>query len=275
MNGKFLLFMKNKIWYILLLILSSIYIFLNRNVIYQMKEINATNLIFIFWLALLLLPLFSEMEFFGIKLKRELEKTKAEVKDEIKDLHLQLTDLRISNSNANTFNFSNGFLPTKHELKELVKEYISSSDKEVERDTEHYMKLKNEVDFNITDESIYLFKVRLMLEKTLSDLCEKTNYKGHKSMYEMIRHLIRCELINKKTADLLSQIIKISNRGVHGEIVSNDYIKFIDRILPELQKQLSEAGSQLHYCICPKCKYSGYSRYENVCPNCGFTSDDF
>lgn len=28
------------------------------------------------------------------------------------------------------------------------------------------------------------------------------------------------------------------------------------------------------HCDCPRCKYSGTSKYDNVCPICGFTSDD-
>ncbi len=242
-----------------------------------MKEINAVNLIFILWLALLILPLFSEMEFFGIKLKRELEKTKTEVKESINELHLQLMDLKISNSNANTINFGNGFLPSEQKLKELVNEFISnsSSTDETQKDNKQDTKVQNSINFDISEESTYLFKVRLLLEKSLTELCEKINFNNHKSMYEMTKHLVRCELINEKTADLLHQIIKIANRGVHGEIVSTEYIEFINRVLPEIQKQLSEANSHLHYCVCPKCKYSGYSRYENVCPNCGFTTDDF
>lgn len=281
---KIVSYLKRKWWYLGLLILSTIYVLYYKYDIYQLKELNAMNLIFILWIVLLFLPLFSEMEFFGIKLKKEVEKAKTEVKENLNDLRMQIMDLKISNSNANTINFGNDFLPSEQKLKKLIEEFITNSSITADNlgevsstpkiDITTDAKVSSNIDSEIAEESTYLFKVRLMLEKTLTDLCDKTGYNGPKLMHEMVRYLTRCEVINGKTVDLINQIIKITNRGVHGEIVSNEYIDFIKQVLPELQKQLNEANNRLHYCICPRCKYSGYSRFENVCPKCGFTSDD-
>ena len=90
----------------------------------------------------------------------------------------------------------------------------------------------------------------------------------------MIRLLNRAEVINGMTCDLIGQVIKITNRGVHGEIVSAEYVTFVEETYPEIMRQLKAASSRLVYITCPKCKYSGYSIYENVCPNCGYTHDD-
>lgn len=277
-------FFKQRWWYIVLLVSSTIYILHNRNNIKQLKEFNATNLIFILWLVLLLLPLFSEMEFFGIKLKKEVEKAKDEIKENISDIRLQIMELKVSNSNANTINFGNEFLPTEQKLKDLGKEFLKNSSTSIENSSEVKSTLKfdistvsedvSNINFDIAEESIYLFKIRLFLEKTLTDLCEKTGYNEHKSTSGMLKHLNRCEIINGKTAELINQIVKIANRGVHGEIISNEYINFINQVLPELLKQLKEVNSKLYYYVCPRCKSAGYSRFENICPSCGFTSDD-
>ena len=277
-------YLKQKWWYLVLLILSTLYVFYYKYDIYQLKELNTVNLIFIIWVVLLLLPLFSEMEIFGIKLKKEVIKAKAEVKENLNDIRMQIMDLKISNSNTNTINVRNGFLPTEQKLKELIEEFKTNSNSNDDNSGEVSStpktgiksddKVPTKFDLEIAEESIYLFKVRVMLEKSLTDLCEKTDYNGRKSMYEMIRHLNRYELINGKTVELINQITKIANRGVHGEIVSKEYIDFIKQVFPELQKQLYEANRQLHYCVCPRCKYSGYSLFENVCPKCGFTSED-
>lgn len=275
--------LKNNMWYLILLALSTTYVLYYKHDIYQLEKLNAKNLIFIVWIVLLLFPLFSEMDIFGIKIKKEIDKAKAEVKENLNDIRMQITELKITNSNANTINFGGGFLPDEHKLNKMIKEYIVESNTKPGNygetitisNIEESKGVTSEIDFEVTEESIYLFKVRLMLEKMLADLCEKTNYNSNKSTHEMVKHLYRCELLNFKTVDLINQIIKIANRGVHGEIVSNEYIDFIKKVLPELQKQLNEANEQLHYCNCPRCKYSGYSRFENVCPKCGFTSDEF
>lgn len=261
-------FLKKKWWYLILLIASSIYVWVYRHEIYQLKEFNAMNLVFILWLVLLLLPLFSELEFFGVKLKKEVEKAKSEVKENLNDLRLQLMDLKISNSIANTIQIGSAPLASEKELGELKKmlDEMRSESKESGKEVK-------DVDFGVSEQSTYLFKARLGLEKVLSELCEKTDYSGNKNMRQMLRHLNMCELINGATADLISQVIQIANRGVHGEIVSKEYIDFVQQALPEVHQLLEEANSRLHHCICPRCKYSGYSRFENVCPNCGYTHD--
>lgn len=78
--------LKKNVWYLFLLLISSIYIFINRNDIYQLTKLNVHNLIFILWLVLLILPLFSEIEIGSVKLKKELEKTRTEVKESIQEL---------------------------------------------------------------------------------------------------------------------------------------------------------------------------------------------
>lgn len=72
--------LKKRGWHIFLLIISSAYVYIYRYDIYQMTELNAQNLIFILWLILLGLPLFSEIEIGSIKLKKEIEQTRTELK---------------------------------------------------------------------------------------------------------------------------------------------------------------------------------------------------
>lgn len=64
-----------------------------QNDIYQLTELNTHNLVFLLWLVLLALPLFSEIEIGSVKLKKEVEKTRAEVKEAIGELKLQILDI--------------------------------------------------------------------------------------------------------------------------------------------------------------------------------------
>lgn len=66
--------------------LNSTQVWCYRFDIYELKELNARNLIFILWLILLLLPLFSEMEFLGVKIKKEVQKETEEVKGLLQNL---------------------------------------------------------------------------------------------------------------------------------------------------------------------------------------------
>lgn len=266
-------YIKKRWWHLLLLVSSSYYVITHWNNINQFKDFDTTNFIFILWVILLLLPLFSEMEIFGVKLKKEILATKTEVKEGLNNLRLQIMELKINNST--TLNFGNGFLPTEEKMKELIAEYFQKKDNVSSDKLQHSDKENTKIaEDAIPDESTYLFKTRLMLEKNITSLCDKTDYRGNHSIVEMITHLISCEIIDGTTADLINQIVKITNRGVHGEIISKQYIEFIKKVMPDLQKQLLDLNKQLHYFICPRCKHSGYSRYKNVCPNCGLTICD-
>ena len=65
-----------KAWYILLLVLSSIYVCCNFNILATqcfVCQFNGNNLIFILWLILLFLPLFNSIEGYGFKFSKERE----------------------------------------------------------------------------------------------------------------------------------------------------------------------------------------------------------
>ena len=75
-----------KKWYTFLLVLSTSYLVYYRFDIYELDTINARNLIFLLWLLLLAFPLFSELEFLGIKVKKEVEKATEDVKESFDDI---------------------------------------------------------------------------------------------------------------------------------------------------------------------------------------------
>lgn len=262
-------FIKKKCWYTILLTASSVYVWYYRYEIYQLKEINARNLIFLLWLLILLLPLFSEMEFLGIKVKKEVEKATEEVKESLHDLQIQMSQMQLTNSVATNLNFSNTPLPSEQKIEELlrmVKELQST-----------YPGTNDVPDHSAIvdgDKNVFLFKVRLDIETSLRELCEKIGSYDRMPMMKMTQLLNRAEVINGMTCDLIGQVIRIANRGVHGEIVSAEYVAFVEETYPEIMRQLKAASSRLENTICPKCKYPGYSTNENVCPNCGYIHDD-
>ena len=62
-----------KLWYMILLSISTPYVILNFEEIVQFQfftEFNGKNLIFLVWIILLIVPLFESFEGFGITIKR-------------------------------------------------------------------------------------------------------------------------------------------------------------------------------------------------------------
>lgn len=227
-------------WYIILLIMSSLYIFVNWNNINQLNELSVKNLIFILWVVLLLLPLFSEIEIGSIKIKKEIEQTRADVKESIGELKYQILDLKISNNNSNMLVFNNQPLPSKEELLQMQMN-IKPEENETHITTDEP---------KIPNDNVYLFKVRLDLEKQLSALCNLFQYDERRTMYTMVQFLIQHEVINRNMAELIREILNIANRGVHGEIIDNDYISFVKKTYPKIQKILEkEYNYHMKHCI--------------------------
>ena len=213
-----------------------------------MTDLNAHNLIFILWLVLLGLPLFSEIEIGGVKLKKEIEQTRAEVKESFGELKLQILDMEIANSNSNTFVVNNQPLPSKDELSQLQKD--------IEHDNSNLSPENTESDFKIPKENIYLFQVRLSLEKQLSALCNFFQYRERRTTYAMAQFLVQHEVLDRKTAELIREIVNIANRGIHGEIVDDDYIRFVKNTYPAIKNALDKEYNYYfnneYYFKCPK-----------------------
>ena len=208
MKEKIISFLKKRWWYIILIIASSVYVFYYRNEIYQLTNLTAQNLIFILWLGLLIFPLFSEVEIGNVKLKKEIEQTRSEIKASTNELRLQIMELRISNSNTVVVNQP---LATKSELLELEKNLENSNEDDLDQAFS-----------NITDTD-------------------------RKSMQRMLQFLLINEVIDRNIAGLAQEIIKIANCAVHGEIVSEDYISFVKKTFPTVKRNLEIAKQYSSY----------------------------
>lgn len=250
--------MNGRKWYSLLLLLSSLYVWKYRFEINQLKELNAKNIIFILWIFLLAFPLFSEMEILGIKVKTEVEKATEEVKESLKNIQTQIIQLQMNNSVSNKISIENTPLPSEKTLEDMQKN-ISGSEKEVSE-----LEIQNN-----RDKNIFLFETRQEIEMALREICEKIGHPEILASMEMLRLISEKELIDNGTEKLIMEVQKITSRGIHGEIVSDEYITFVKTVRQKLLQQLKEISKKIEYIKCLNCGYSGYSKDGKICPKCG------
>ena len=218
-------------WYIVLLLFSSLYVWKSRYYISDLSSLTPENVVFLIWIVLLLFPLFSEMEFMGVKIKRAIEQANAEVKESIQELKLQMIDLKVSNSFS--VQIGNNAMPSQTEIDKLQK-VLPDNQQEEDR----------KIPDNIPT---YLFEVRYKLEKQLRELYSyiTLNEYSRVPLSKMARDLFRKEIIDGITCDLVLQIIRIANNGIHGEQVEKEYIDFVQRSLPTVKEELSAAQDRL------------------------------
>lgn len=234
-------YLKKKCWYIILLGFSTTYVWCFYGEINDFKELNVKNIIFILWLILLLLPLFSEMEFLGVKIKKEVQKETEEVKGLMQQLQMQINQLQLTNSVANTITLGNSTLPSEQKIEELLQRVT-----ELQNSNLNSMQEETKESFpKVEDNNVYLFKVRLDIEISLRELCEKAGFTELMTISKMMQVLKHAGVLQGVTIDLIYQVNKIVNRGVHGEIVSEEYIDFVRKMHPEIIRQLRETSKYM------------------------------
>ena len=106
-----------KVWYVLLLVLSTVYVGCNfcqlmkQNIITQF---DGNSLIFILWIILLFLPLFNRIEGYGFKFSKELEE------QEKQTIQLQLLRDDIVNEDK---------IASKEDIEKMLFDTINQKDK--------------------------------------------------------------------------------------------------------------------------------------------------
>ena len=237
---KLLSFLKEKLWYIFLLAISTIYLAINRFAIEKLDDASMLSTVFIIWVILLALPLFSELEFLGVKVKKEVkkavEKSNEEVKASLDNLQQIVSQIQISNSVAPQFTINGGSLPSEERMDNLIKEIHLLNEQNTNKQTEKQDKV------NIPAQNLELFKMRYGIETKLNDAMGFIGYNGknHISLVQSAYYLSRQGVLDPKCIDLLIQVVRIANRGVHGEIVDQKYFDFASEAYPKIIDALDD-----------------------------------
>jgi len=93
------------LWWILLILSTTVGLYLRFDSIKKGESVPFDVFLFLIWVALMLVPIFSEIEFFGLKLKREIEDLKTQLSIKLGDLK---NEIKISQSQNLTANIGYG-----------------------------------------------------------------------------------------------------------------------------------------------------------------------
>ena len=190
--------------------------------------------LFLIWVSLLLLPLFKEFEFFGIKCKAELENLKSEVKDQFSNLRNEIHST--INSQINPQIYLNPPPDTQlpqieQRFRKILEETMKSSGLQTPIDIQAELILPQNVN--------YLFLVRYAIEKELRriyrDRVESRDIaRGALSVFKIVQALKEMELLDSRLANIVREVYAISSPAVHGEPVTDEKLNFVRDIAPNL-----------------------------------------
>lgn len=215
-------FKKN--WWIAILVLITLLLFLKKTGVVSSHFINESQdmVLLIIWLCLILIPLFGEIDIFGVKLKREIEEVKSKI-----------YEIKTAINNNNTFNPTVYFHASKDEV----------LDEKISQITQKSVKGKEELNFNFSDNELYLFKLRISIEKELRRIfAEHSEFNNSEIRFESVSNFIQNlkakELLDGKLFMSIKELIAISNLGIHGEKVTEKQLYFAKIFGPKVLEDL-------------------------------------
>ncbi|MFC0878839.1 hypothetical protein ACE01N_19745 [Saccharicrinis sp. FJH2] len=235
------------IWWILLLGLTGTILFKRFEAITSGQSVPVDIFVFLIFIVLMLVPIFSEIEFFGIKLKKELN----QLKD---DLDIKFGDIKneIKNSQTQTVNQTFQTLgppPPDNKLPELQDEierilsvkFYTHGAVAVSKDA----KIASRID--VPEDNLLMFQVRYNIEKQLRRIWEerfnRTEFDDrirHIPITRIIQELSKSEIINGNFYGILREILSICNYAIHGEKVTENQISFVTKNAKQIIDYLSE-----------------------------------
>jgi len=222
---------KKTVWWFFLLILFSTYLFQNRIRIFNNTLTQIDFIIFILWIVLLIFPLFSEIDIAGIKLKKEIESLKSEIKEQIFTIRSEI---------RNSATFQNIYYP-------IIPQ--PPSPEKIQDDKLKYSAIFKSVTPSIAQLSIdeltkipeknkTLFSIRLTLENELRRIVTKhfdlDETRRPISITQMVRMLVKNDLLDPDFLGLVTEINIICSRAVHQYDITDDQYEFVLEFYPKL-----------------------------------------
>lgn len=192
---------------------------------------------FVVWLALLLAPVFHEVEILGFKFKREVQKLREEVKSELSAVRSEIrnaVDIRPTFSPQ----FNMPTVPPDSQLpalEERVKAAVTEA-------LEARGKGRPEVlptDLQVNDDLMFLFATRYAIEREVRRIARDWRVEGYgrrpAGVTQLVRELVNAQIIDPRLEHAIREVYAVSSTAIHAsEDVSEAQVQFVRDVAPEL-----------------------------------------
>lgn len=222
------------IWWILLVLALGLLVSKRFGAISSGTATPIDAFLLLIWFAVLLLPLFKEFDFFGIKLKAEFEGLRSDIKDQVNTLRTEIHST-INSQISTQFHLNP---PPDSQLSEIEDKF-----RKILNEVMHSQGIRNAADL----ESIvtlpagvdYLFAVRYAIEREVQRIyverVESTpSTPGRQPILGMAQILNAVGLLDQGLLHVLREVYSICTPAIHGEPVSDEKLKFVKGIAPNL-----------------------------------------
>ena len=236
------------IWWII--VSSSVFILLvirRDNVFSSQPTYLDIGLITIF-LALLLLPLYSEISLFGMSIKQKIEKSNEEVIKHISN-QIMLFRSEIQSTISNINHITQNVFPSQPSSDQILNEEIENIKSRQKAWLSGKEKYNNKEDqilkFDIKDEVLLAFKIRYLIEQELNRIWFyffPNPPRPGLSLISKLGNLHRFGPISEDEALQIKEIISITNKAIHGDSISEVQYNYLREVAPIILDYLKNAN---------------------------------
>jgi len=203
--------------------------------------------IFLILIALATIPLFQEVDFFGVRLKKEIDTLRTEFKEHIVNLRSDI---------QNTINMRTEISPHINLLTPRSDSEIRNLEEQIKPILERTLKAKGigiekeDSKFEVSDNIKFLFDVRYTIEKELrriwrrqwASAVEASLWTGQpieeqerpKSIFQITVSLDRLGIITSELSSVIREVYRACSPAIHGEEVSQTAVGFVHDVAPGL-----------------------------------------
>ena len=222
-------------WWALLSTTITIFLFGRHQDLVAGRAVPADVVVFLVWVALLLVPVFQEVELFGLKFRQEVEQLKEEIKSEI---HLVRSELRNAIDIKTTFSpqITIPQPPPDWQLPQMEERIKAAVSAALAFNGIHQPAVAA-ADLAIDDDVQFLFSVRYSIERELRRIATERHLDvGTRRVAgtQLVRALFQAEVIEPSLANAIREVYAVASPAIHAEQVTRAQVSFVRDVGPTL-----------------------------------------
>ncbi|MBN2208814.1 MAG: hypothetical protein JW759_05935 [Candidatus Coatesbacteria bacterium] len=224
-------------WWIIITALAAVLFFFRFPAISQGQSAPMDALIFFVLIALLLVPIFQEVSFFGLKFKQAVEELK-------KDMSMQFAHLKteIQTTITNNINVITPRPPPPDEQLPEIGRITRTAITEALRGEEVATTQSAKEDmFQVDSDTKLLFAIRHGIESKLRHIAFSSGELAQRvPIHKLSGSLVKEGLLHPKIADAIREVYSVCSPAIHGESPTKAQVDFVRDVGPQVIGALSE-----------------------------------
>jgi hypothetical protein len=223
------------IWWAFLIALLTFFLLQRYPDLVEGRATPSDVFVFSVWAALVLVPLFQELNLFGIEVKQEVRELRSELKSELVNLRSQIRNTADAQARINLVPLPDAELPALEKRAQVaIKKTIQ------QHGSPHEPSLTSRI--SVDDYTQALFEARYSIERELRRIAtarlDISREGNPRPIVEIIGTLVESQLLDFGLASAVREVDAICSFAVHGQTPSEAQVRFVENVLPGLLKAL-------------------------------------